>query len=235
MAWLDERLHVRPFHLALGVSSLLLACGPPQLTLAQITSAKLVATRDGTAPVKATLSWDLTKTPCGPITGLIGKVDAVTGTVTNSAPKGEKDCEWPTLTVPPMSATTDRVIAFEDGATSISVSVTTIDAARASAVTMSHTLRVGDSVVWTFSGTGGDVGPWRIFYTPTGGAAEQQWANGTGPIQSVGAMIPASASNTSGTVGLQWSALAMIRACNKAVTCEVNITDRAAFAVSVTP
>lgn len=217
------------------ISVFFVACGPPQLTLAQITSAKLVATRDGTAPVKATLSWDLTKTPCGTIPGLVGKVDAVTGTVTNSVPKGEKDCEFPTLSVAPMSASTDRVIAFEDGASAISVSVTTIDAARASVVTMSHTLRVGDSVVWTFSGTGGDVGPWRIFYTPTGGAAEQQWAEGTGPIQSVGAMIPASAANTSGTVGLTWNALSMIRACNKAVTCEVSITDRAAWAVSVTP
>lgn len=226
---------MRPLVLGLA-SSVLLACGPPQLTLAQLTSAKLAVTRDGTAPLEATLSWDLTKTPCGAITGLTGKVDAVSGTVTNTVSKADgRECEFPHFTAAPMASTADRVIAFEDGASTISLTVTTLDAARASPVTTSHALRVGDSVVWTFSGNGGDVGPWRIFYTPTGGGAEATWAEGTGPIMSVGAQIPASAANSSGTVGLTWSALAVIRSCNKAQTCEANITDRAAFAVSVSP
>jgi hypothetical protein len=229
---------MRSFVLWLAASWVLVgasACGPPQLTLAQLApTAKVSATRDGRNTVKVVLSWDEKKVACGTVTNLVGRIDEETGTVTGGTPKEDKTCEFPTLSVNPMSASRDRVIVFDDGRSKITMTVTTLEAPTASAVSMVRNVRVGDDVVWTFSGSGGDVGPWRIFYTPTNGTAAQ-WADGTGPIMSVGTTVPASAANSSGTVGLAWSALAVIRGCEGAQTCEATVTDQAAYAISVSP
>jgi hypothetical protein len=218
-----------------AVAALLAACGPPQLTLAQLASPRLAATRDGTAAVKATLSWDDKKTPCGAITNLTGRIDAEAATITNGALAADgMTCTFPTLSLAPMRAMTDRTITFDDGATKLSVTVTLLEAPTASPTSTNRTPRVGTPVVWTFNTNGAGVGSWRIFYTPTSGT-EATWAEGTGPIASVGTDVPASAANTSGTLGLWWRALTVIRECKGAVDCQVDVTDRAAYAVSITP
>ncbi|MFT3710948.1 MAG: hypothetical protein QM817_25255 [Archangium sp.] len=220
----------------LGASCFLIACGPPQLTLPQVQStAVMTATRDGRDKVKVSLTWDLKTTPCGTITNLTGRIDSESAVVTAGAPTADmKGCDFPTLQLAPKSGTNDRLITFDDGRGTISMTVTTLEAPTASIVTMSHTLRVNDSVVWTFSGSGGDVGAWKIFFTPTSGDAAT-WAEGTGPIMSVGAMIPSSAANSSGTVGLSWKSLSQVRACSGAKSCSIDVGDQAAFAISVAP
>jgi hypothetical protein len=215
---------------------MLVACGPPQLTLPQVsTTATLTATRDGRDKVKVLLTWDLKSTPCGTVTNLTGRVDNETGTVTAGAPTADgQGCDFPTLQVTPKSASSDRTITLDDGRGTISMTVTTLEAPTASPVSMNRSVRVNDSVVWTFSGSGGDVGAWKIFYTPTSGEAAT-WAEGTGPIMSVGAMVPSSAANSSGTVGLSWKSLSEVRACSNAKTCTIDVGDQAAYAISVSP
>lgn len=217
----------------------LLACNAPTPSLAKLVAPALTAQRRAGGDLQVILTYDTTKTDCGTVPNLVATFDganvaASAGSFDPKAMTETERCQFPGFLLTPTSKADSREIVFSDGATTMSMSLSTVDVGSAIADSPPATIRSGTSLRWLTSMPAAGTKSFKVTFTPAGGA-EATWLEGTTLGATQSATVPPQTASASGDVGLTWLVNSTVLKCEGLASCEAVIQGTATYKAVVSP